>query len=245
MSILIPLSAGYALVTFLLKIISKKEFLFHIALAYGLGFGLLTHWMLLLVYLKIPFSINSIGWPLIFLTITFAIIFRKNFRHKNRPPQNSTKSEPWSLLLIVMTAFVVYISIYIFWRSLNIPIVDWDAIATVAFRAKLIFFERSLEHYQNFPRPAYPFHVHFAQSWVAMTLGQWHDIFIKVIFPFTFLSYLMIQYFFLKQYTPRLWAMLGNVFLCASNFLIYHATIGYIDFTMMYYNVITILCLML
>ena len=248
MSILIPLSAGYALVIFLLKSELKEKFLFHIALAYGLGLGLLTHWMLFLAYLKIPFSVNSIGGPLVIFAsiLLFKFFIKPKTSVFNKHPQQAlTESHDHPLFLIFMTLFVGYISTYVFWRSFNVPIINWDAIATVAFRAKLIFFERGFQHYQDLPKPAYPFHVHFAESWVAFNLGQWHDIFIKIIFPFMFLSYLFIQYSFLRQYTNKTWAMLGNVFLCASNFLIYHVTIGYVDFTIMYYNLLTILCLIL
>jgi len=123
------------------------------------------------------------------------------------------------------------------------PIASWDAIATIAFKAKIFFFEPSLPLLNLLPHSSYPLFVPFIESWIAFNLGFWDNILIKIIFPCAFLSYLTIHYKFLADFTNKTWALLGCVILLSSNFFIYHATISYRDFFMMYFNCITIMLL--
>ena len=72
LSLLIPLSTGY---TFLLWLDHKYAIplSLKIALAYGLGLGLLAIWMLCLGILRQNFNLFSIGMPLIVVTSIFMI----------------------------------------------------------------------------------------------------------------------------------------------------------------------------
>ncbi len=242
----IPLGLGYSVVIVLFQ---KRPLgiLFSLALAYGLGMGLLTQWMLILGALKIPLGVATIGLPLISLTIGLSIaitVLGKNIKPLTLSRSNVTEQK-WDVLSIILALYVLYCVVYIFWRSLSIPIADWDAIATIAFKAKVFFDERSLAHLKTLPYDSYPLHVSFLETWIAMNLSHWDDQLIKVIFPLTFLSYLSIQYYFLRIFVNRRWALLGNILLVGSNFFMYHATIGYRDFTLMYYNCVTIILLTL
>ncbi len=246
LSLFIPWIAGYSLLLVLLKPSSNQEFFFRTALAYALGMGILTYTMLILGCLRIPLSLSSIGYSLVVLTTIFLLIFllgKKNSADLLFTPKPENTPNP--LLFFLMAGCVGYFTIYVFWRSLNIPVIDWDAVSIWAFNAKVFFYDQTLDHAKYIPHASYPLHVCFAEAWIALNLGSWNDVLIKIIFPFEFLSYLIIQYHILKLYTNKTWAMLGNVLLVSSNFFIYHATIGYADFTLMYYNSLVILLLLL
>jgi len=251
-SLLIPFSTGYA---FLLWLDQERAIplALKIALAYGLGLGLLSLWMLCLGMLGQSYNLFSIGMPLVALTVIFLIWYLK---HTNRAPLPKKHFEPiktiyqcwnknklklsFNIFLIIL---IVLNIIYVFWRSMTIPISTLDAIATVAFKAKIFFFEQSLPPLSLLPHGGHPLFVSFIESWVAFNIGYWDDILVKIIFPFAFLSFLTIHYKFIAHFTNRTWAHLGCVILLSSNFFIYHATISYQDFFAMYFNCITIMLL--
>jgi len=253
LSLLIPLSTGYA---FLLWLDQKHviPLSLKIALAYGLGLGLLAIWMLCLGMLQQNFNLFSIGMPLIVVTSIFMICDLKRKKHIKTtmtlvPSKKSASQHGFMKILkaLFITLLIVFIAqniFYVFWRSMAIPISTWDAIATIAFKAKIFFFEQSLPPLGHLPHGAYPLFVPLIESWIAFNLGYWDDLLVKIIFPCAFLSYLTIHYKFLAYFTDKTWALLGCTVLLSSNFFIYHATISYRDFFLMYFNSITIMLLL-
>ncbi|VAX35161.1 hypothetical protein MNBD_UNCLBAC01-1821, partial [hydrothermal vent metagenome] len=55
---------GFAVILFLFRR-SPLNLVFTLALSYGLGFGLLAQWMLVLGILQISYSVMTIGLPLV------------------------------------------------------------------------------------------------------------------------------------------------------------------------------------
>jgi len=253
LSLLIPLSTGYAFLLWLDQKYAIPPSL-KIALAYGLGLGLLAIWMLCLGILQQNFNLFSIGMPLIVVTsiLTMHSLKRKKQIKITKALVLSNKSTSQhgimkilqNMFISLLIVFIALNTIYVFWRSMAIPISTWDAIATIAFKAKIFFFEQSLPSLDLLPHGAYPLFVPFIESWIAFNLGYWDDLLVKIIFPCALLSYLIIHYKFLAYFTDRTWALLGCTILLSSNFFIYHATISYRDFFLMYFNSITIMLLL-
>ncbi len=253
-SLLLPLSTGHALVVLLCRRASI-DLLPCLAISYGLGMGILSQWMLLLGMAQIPLNLMTIGIPLTFVTISLSILaltkLKKNppSADANRPlwaadPESLASPRlPYMISGLIMWTYVLYNVIFVLWCSLNIPVQSWDAVATVAFKAKIFFFDRSI-HQLSLPHFSYPLHVSFLQSWIALNMGRWDECVINIIFPLTFLAYLILHYYFLKSRTDSLWALAGTCLLLSSNFFIYHATIPYADFSLMYYNCTAILLLL-
>lgn len=212
------------------------------ALAYALGMGILTQWMLVLCILGIPLGLFSIGLPLIGLTVILALITKTKDQANLKGRLTEERMHP---LGWVMAAYIVYNTGCALWLSWNTPIIEWDAIATAVFKAKIIFFERSLKYQQNFPHADYPLHLPFAEAWVAFNLGEWHSRFIKIIFPATLVCFLSVYYYFLRQWFSRTWSLFGMTLLVSSLFFMYHATISYRDLTLTTYNCTTIILLFL
>ncbi len=253
-SLFLPLSIGYALVVLLCRRLSM-DMLPSLAISYGLGMGILSQWMLLLGMAQIPLNLRTIGIPLAFIAISFSVLAL--IKLKKNPPSADTSpslwaadpkspvspSLPYMISVFIMGAYVLYNVIFVLWHSLNIPVQIWDAVATVTFKAKIFFFDRSI-HQLNLPHSSYPLHVSFLQSWIALNIGRWDECVINIIFPLTFLAYLVLHYYFLRSRTDSLWAIAGTGLLLSSNFFVYHATIPYADFSLMYYNCTTILLLL-
>lgn len=254
-SLLLPLSTGYTLVVLLCRRLSI-DLLPCLAISYGLGMGVLSQWMLLLGMAQIPLNLMTIGIPLTFVTISLSILaltkLKKNPISTNAKPSlwatdagsSASPHQPYAIADLLMSAYILYNVIFVLWRSLNIPIENWDAVATAAFKAKVFFFDGST-HRLNLPHASYPLHIPFAEAWVAFNLGTWHETLVKIIFPAAFLSCGILQYFYLKSWTNHRRALGGLCLLLSSSFLIYHATIAYRDLTMMYYNCTTIILMLL
>ncbi len=220
--------------------------LFSIALAYGLGSGVLTVWMFFLGNLNIPLTIQATMFPLMLLPVTLMARFLTrhgpSILRRESPISFRIKFDPPSSIFLIGLALY---TTYVFWRASHVPISTWDAFATHAFNAKILYYERSLQYFNNMPHNNYPLHVPLLQAWLALANGQWDDQLIKMPFPFYFISTLIIMYYFLIHYTRPRWALLGMLLLSSSSFLVYHATIGYRDLTLLYYNFTTIILLLL
>ncbi len=256
LSLFIPTLTGSAILTLLFFRESLPRAV-HCALSYGLGLGILTIWMLILGMAGIKFSLGAIGLPLLAFSCTTFIVsllqreklFTKNQKILRKGLLKIMTGWSWGRCVNVVFGLILlfYITrnfLFVFWRAMNTPIIEWDAIATVAFKAKIFFYEQSLPDLNLLPHPTYPLFVPFAETWVALNLGYWSDQFIKIIFPCALLSYLVIFYYFLARWTNRLWALLGCAVLLSANFFIYHATLSYNDFFLMYFNTTTILLLL-
>lgn len=258
-SLSLPIAVGYALVRLLCRNVSLEP-LPTLAIAYGLGMGILSQTMLLLGVLDIPYSRVTIGS---FLLLTFLVLMVACHRKQGDSSHSSKTKQPaplsvWDALshpavsltrrqkifCLLGLLYVFYNVLFVFWRTLNIPIEGWDSIATIAFKAKIFFFDRSLRGLA-LPHISYPTHVSFLQAWIALNLGRWDDILVNMTLPFTFLAYLIPHFYFLKSRTNAAWAVGGLCLLLSSNFFVYHATIPYADFSLMYYNCTAILLLLL
>lgn len=242
---ILPVALGYCLI----KVFDKKKLLpltFSLALAYGLGTGLLTLWMFLLGVLRLPLTITTTNYPAALLFIICFLFMLKSrdqsFNKRSNRPLSFRHLDPVSIVLIL---FILLQVSYVFWRAFTVPISTWDAIATHTFNAKVLFYEQSLKYANNLPHSNYPLHVPLLQAWVALNTGAWDDQIIQGVFPLYFLSTLAIMYYFLRNHTRARWALLGLVFLASAPFLTFHATIGYRDLPLLYYNYTAIVLLLL
>lgn len=244
-SLILPFLAGYAFLNFLFRR-DKLNFLASFGFSYGLGMGILTQWMLFLHIIGISYSVGAVAIPLLFFSVLFFFLAFKQEKKSSFLPSEPPSSNSYKALYIILGIYIIYCVFYAFWRALNIPIHTWDAIASIAFKAKVFFFEKSLFHLKDTPpHPSYPLHVSLSQTWITLNLGAWSDQYIKIIFPFALLSFIAVYNYFLTIYTNKKWAILGVVMLISSNLLIRHATISYRDFFLLYYASGTIMLLLL
>ena len=251
--IFVPMTTGAAIMV-LLFYREPLPMPLHLAFSYALGLGTLTIWMLLLGMAGVKFSLGAIGLPL--LGFSCAVFIARLYRWKREPVGSgiflskhllnnlSLFSVINATFYIILLLYIAHNLLFVFWRAMNVPISEWDAIATVAFKAKIFFYERSLPDLNLLPHRTYPLFVPFAQTWVALNLGYWSDQFVKIIFPCALLSYLIVFYHFLARWTNRRWGLLGCAILLSANFFIHHATLSYSDFFLMYFNSIAVILLL-
>lgn len=256
-SIVIPLLFGFNLLSIFFSGQRLDNFL-KLGLSYGLGTGVIALWMLYIGVSGLPFNVQIITLPIIVMIIilTFINLYQNYKASVNNPikshgnlASSSEKLDEYKHFKLTVSTFLIFFIginiLYIFWRALNIPIISYDAIATIAFKAKIFFYEEKLPPLTLLPHQTYPLLVPFTLTWTAINLGAWSDQLVQITFPCLLLSFLMIFYKFLRYFTDRLWALFGVALLLSSNFFIVHAAIAYRDFTLMYFNCTTIMLLLL
>lgn len=239
-----PIILGYSIIIASSRGVLPPKLLC-LSLAYGIGTGLITLWMFTLGTLNIPFTIGMINYPLGLLAVLLCSLNLKYLKIPSTQNSAHQSSNSLTLFSLILGSFLLMHIVFVFWRAFNIPISTWDAFATHAFNAKVFYYEQSLKYLNNQPHSTYPLHVPLIQAWLNLNLGSWNDQFIKTIFPFYFTSLLVIQYYFLRNHTTKQFSLLGLVFLVSSPFLIFHATIAYRDFTLLFYNTAAILLLVM
>jgi hypothetical protein len=213
-------------------------------LAFGLGFGQLTILMFLLGVLQLPLTFPTIASALlIMLTILFIILLKtRGFKTLAQPKLPS--SAPDVIFLILISYVVVYV-LYAVWSSLNIPLSVWDELESIGFKAHVFFTQQSLGQLSRLPHPTYPLYMPFALDWIALNLGRWDDQLIKILVPLTLICYLRIQYAILRQWTSRRAAIAGVALVVSAPLVMFHASIVYMDLTMMSLNCTAVLLLFL
>ncbi len=235
-AILIPVFLGMSLLH-RLGINKGYPYSLTIPIAFGIGFGLLTHWMLLLSIMNLSFSRWIIGGPLLMAAATLFITKQKTklltdntFKNKQIPSDNTNTH-----LQILFTIYITYIFVFVVVRGIMVPVLEWDAISFIALKGKIFFYEKSIYKIAELPNSAYPLHVPLAMSWIALNLREWNETLVKIIFPLYFLAFGLFYYQILKLYVNRLWAKGSLALLLSANFLSFHATIAYSDIIMMFY----------
>ena len=251
-SLLLPVLAGYLALAVLFK---KEKFplSLSLALSYGLGLGILSHCMLFIKVFRIPFGLLSISVPLIVFCVALLGLYARPVKRREvavlgRIEMCDGSGDSCGVYLAIyyaLFAFVLYYVFFVLWRAMNLPTYGWDPIATSTFKAKVLFYENGLVPLKVLPNSDYPLHVPFIQAWIAFNLGAWNDQLIKIIFPLVFISYLVVQFNFLKCLTNRIWAMFGVALAVSSSQLVMLATVAYRDFFMLYYNCCAVMLLVL
>ncbi|MBF0478864.1 MAG: glycosyltransferase family 39 protein [Candidatus Omnitrophica bacterium] len=248
-SFLIPVFLGIQCLKLILQN-QKLDKLLTLALAYGLGWGILTHTMLIIGILRIPYTFFNLIVALAAVSLILFLSLRLIPARREEITTSPTNIDPDISRVNIFFKFAIYFflayySIFLIWWSLNIPVYEWDSLATAAYNAKILFFEKNLSAQQYFAHQAYPLFVPFVFTWFSICLGVWEDQIVRLFFPILFFMFAIIFYNTLKQLTSRAKALIGLFILTSSNFLMWQAGSTYRDLPMMYFFCTTVFLLVL
>ena len=245
-AIVTPIAVGLSLIFLMFKQ-NRPNTPLSLALAYGLGLGILSQWMLLLAVTNINFHLSVIGLPILvtaFLVMYFVIRRNRFALDLIKKPVLNNKFGLDIITILILT-YIIFHMLYIFWTAFNIPVHVWDEIERVAFKAKNFSLDQSIKQLKYLPHPSYPLLVEFVITWITLNLQLWNDQIIKIIIPLFFLSYAVMHFSFLRCFTSTKWALGGVMLLITSPLLVHHATIVYADLPLMFYNCGTIILLLM
>lgn len=219
--------------------------------SYGLGQGILAQIILFIGALGGRFEVHTILKALLIVGLVFYGKYYFGLKKNSFMPEENlldASTTETGVGAIFKGAVVLCFSLYVamlFWKAWYWPIWGWDSMATSVFNAKVFFYEGSLENLKYVPHAPFPLQIPFSILWLNLNLGQWHDEYIKIIFPLVFLSFAAIQHYFLKYYTNSFWASLGLLFFLSASLITTHATSSYRDLFLLYYNCSVLISLML
>lgn len=222
------------------------------ALSLFLGWGILTHGMLLLQIAGLPLNLLTAMLPALAAGGLAWRIGRGQPRSGAAPaellpmpeePLISAAGNRTRLLWLAFVAVTGYLAWWILWRTVNIPIYGWDSLATGMFTAKVYFFDGNLDKQPALPYPIYPLHVPLLTVWTALCTGGWHDANLKLLFPLPLFGFTVVLYHFLRSWTRRVWAVIGILCLWSSTLFILHGSITYRDLFLGCYNCTALLLL--
>ena len=251
----LPTLAGAVLLKLVCTRTKLPAYVF-MALSYGLGMGVLTHCMLLLGAVGIKYSRTGItAFLAIWCLVCTLLIWERRRAASSIAPLSSSRRFATAgigimnrlvfIFCAVILGYIIYQIFFVFWRSMIIPVYGWDALWVISFKAKVFFYERSLNCLSRMKLASYPIHVPLMETWMAIVMGKWDEQVVKIFFPFAFLSFTAIYGYFLGQYVSRKWVLMGIAILFSSNFFIAHATVAYRDFFLLYYVCTAIMMLLL
>ena len=257
----VPSLIGYCFVSIILKDKKDSSALERFALAFIIGTGILTIEMLFFSLLQVPLSITGLMIPLVIVLIPLAaiIIKRKScfvdlagWKELFKEIFSGRKDNQSLILFFAEKALIAAISIkifYVLFETLIKSVVGFDAFAYWSMKAKIIFAEKgiaatqeTLKYYKSF-HGSYPAHIPLLETWMAICLGSWHDVLIKIFFPVFFLCTIFIIYSSLRRSKKRTASLFFAFLFSSLPFATYHAAIAYADLPIAVYYTASILFL--
>jgi hypothetical protein len=136
--------------------------------------------------------------------------------------------DPWWWGLVAVAAFLWAV---VAGRAIATPLRFWDAWATYAFKAKIMYVEAGIPRsvFELAGAPNYPLGIPFQEVWTAWFVGTWDDIAIKWLFPAYLLALMCLVYGALRERWSARAAMAGMLFVVGLPLLLQHAHDGYTD----------------
>ncbi|MEW5979537.1 MAG: hypothetical protein AB1898_27385 [Acidobacteriota bacterium] len=209
-----------------------------LALAYGLGLGLLTWQMLFLHFLGLPFGLYSILVPL--LVGATAVLLGTSLwprpQHFSSATVKAGPSESLSQVERLLCAGIVLELATVFPKTLLLPMESYDAVTIWALKAKAFYLFRSiptdflLDHEYVTSHADYPLLIPFAESYVYFFVGQFNDFLAKWLFPVSLTVLVAAFYALLRRVGLSRPLQIAFCFMLASiPHFTHNATTGYAD----------------
>ncbi len=237
-AILLPTAFGYLATTALLQ--NNSRFLERLSLSYPLGAGFLTMIMFYVGLVRIPFNIYIILLPMIAVSIYMIYyIKKKNIRLFNLQMDGFNtflrERSYKQILIAVLFVWILFKIILIFFVSLTLPIwspdswLNWSTRAFVFFQDKGLylhpedFFAKSVGQY------TYPPHNSLLQVWLAMWMGTFDRVLVKLWVPLYLVSAALFLYTISRKHFDQLRSGIVVLIFISSPLMMIHATEPYSD----------------
>ena len=256
--------SGYLLASIFMKDISSSMGpLERLSLGYGLGLGALTFQMTLMGAFGLPFTLVSVtSINLLFSVIMLYLLGRggsiktslfgasaTRYHYKEIKKPSGVKD----VFLWALVAWIILRCIFVFFDSISTPLYSIDTWSNWSVGAKLFYYEggfleKANEHYlgAGYRRfLGHPLHTPFSQIWLALWLGEFHEIYVKLWNVFYYYSLLAFFYLAIRREAGAGagYAVIMTFLLSSSPLLTYHATDALAELPLSYYNLTSIVFL--
>jgi len=223
------------------------------AISFPLGAGIIAFYLFYISLLGLNITIIS-TIPLFILGM-FGIL--KLYQTRPRHDSYINIEECWSkqswirrVLLILFTVTIVWKLSFMFFNAIVIPPFFDDAITCWSYKAKVIYFNKSLEMEPDNPLflggaySLYPLAPSLFRVWVALIMGGWHEAYIQLHSFLILISLLLVIFTSLREYTSFFTRVLSCYLIVSIPLFSTHAYAGYADIILSCYITVSFILLM-
>ncbi len=272
LGISLPLFSGYILISFIEKEKKTFSGIEKFILSYSLGTGMLTVYMLYLGILGFPYVRHNFIPYFIVSFLFYLITFKKfRFSHKNFMiqaqhlrsscrdflgkflvvatsfySQEKTKKVPNSLgkkvMLAIIWSLLVFKLVFVVSHILYVPTYFDDAFAHWNYRAKIIFYEKSLNmdpeseiFLGGTHKIHYPLYIQLFKAYMMIAIGDWSEAIAKLISSLYAFFLLIMVYLNLKNLRLEFLRLLAIYLIASIPLFLIHAASNYADLTISFF----------
>lgn len=223
------------------------------ALSFPLGASIIVFY---LFYISIlGFNITIISATPLFMLGMFGIL--KLCQIRTRLVSYVNFEECWSkqswgkrALLILFSITIVWKLSFMFFNAIVIPPFFDDAISCWSYKAKVIYFSKSIEMNPDNPLflggaySHYPLAPSLFRVWIALIMGGWHESYIQLHSFLILISLLLFIFLSLREYAAFFTRILSCYLIVSIPLFSTHAYAGYADIILSYYITVSFILLM-
>jgi len=244
-SMTLPIAGGAFFVRWLLRSdtgMGRGEALFF---GIGAGLGFTAFAMFILGLARVPFSRASVGLPLLVFTVLFFVLSRGGAKAQGLPKAQGPGLRGWRLYLTIIMASWIALKVgFVFYESFTRPIFSIDSYLNWAISGKIFFYRAGLlldpsdEHF--FGRGyrffiGHPLHLPLLQTWIALALGKFHEVYVKAPGALYFIGVLGVLYYAVKREAGAFYALITVFFMAGVPIFTAHGQDAYSDLPLCFF----------
>lgn len=219
-----------------------------LGVSFGLGLGLITFIEYFYLYFRLPLTPCWFAVTIAVISVSFFLL-----ANRKRTGVLEENSQKFNLLSRILFAFIFIQGIWVLVKTFNLPIYSDDAVLGWGFRAKIIYLSSQLGNplgeiaarMKYTTGGNYPLLISLAENYISLFLGEWNDLYPKIIFPLSYFSLQVTFFYFLKRFTNKNYALVFTFFLSSFAFLAEISTWAIADVPFTYYYFVSFILILL
>ncbi|MFQ5353881.1 MAG: ArnT family glycosyltransferase [Thermodesulfobacteriota bacterium] len=222
-SLIVPVLAGTFFVRWLLRSEAGAGSFEAVFFGFGVGLGFTALEMFYLGLLGLPFSRVTVALPLLLVILIFSLLSRTRGKVSAVAPVKGLAPSRWRLyLIIIMVSWIALKTGFVLYESLTRPSYAYDTYINWAVAGKIFFYRAGLildptdEHFFGSGYRAFighPLHLPLLQTWIALVLGKFHEVYIKAPGLLYFIGILGVLYYGVKREAGAFYALVTVFFM--------------------------------
>ncbi len=246
-SITLPLAGGAFFVLWLLGSDTELGRVEAAAFGIGAGFGFTTLEMFFLGLIGVTFTLGAVALPVLAFTLLFLVLSRKRLKSWPRSAVKGSVPGGWRLYLTIIMASWIALKVgFVSYESFTRPVYSVDSLVSWSILAKFFFYkagfllDTSNEHffgsgYRTFLGP--PLHLPLLQTWIALFLGKFHEVYVKAPGAIYFIGVLGVLYYGVKREAGPLYALITVFFMASVPIFTAHGQDAYADLPLCFFAI--------
>jgi len=244
-SMALPIAGGAFFVRWLLRsdaLAGRGEALFF---GIGTGLGFVSFSMFILGLAGVPFTLSATAVPILAFVLCFAVLLRVSSHPHAALRGRAVRLRGWRLYItIALASWIALKTGFVFFESLTRPIFSVDSYLNWAISGKFFFYKAGLlldpsnEHF--FGRGyrffiGHPLHLPLLQTWIALSLGRFHEVYVKAPGAIYFAGVLGVLYYGVKREAGPVYALITVFFMASVPIFTAHGQDAYADLPLAFF----------